>query len=98
MGKKLFAVLFVTAILLMLCASCSARVMREMNKEACKNMGELRRNFNCVAVRHTMADVCCWMKRDGSYGHLPYKCCGTGWESSDCEGIINTICEKPASM
>jgi hypothetical protein len=61
--------------------------------DPCEHHGEMRRQHNCVAVRHTKADVCCWLKQDGSHGSLPYNCCGTGWKSHSCEKIIDEICE-----
>mmetsp|Transcript_45529 Transcript_45529/g.140377 ORF Transcript_45529/g.140377 Transcript_45529/m.140377 type:complete len:88 (+) Transcript_45529:40-303(+) len=61
--------------------------------DECAVGGELRRNHHCVAVRHTKKDACCWMKRDGTHGKLPYGCCGTGWKTHDCESIINNVCE-----
>ncbi len=60
--------------------------------DECARGGELRRNFGCVAVRHTKHDHCCWMKRDGTHGKLPHECCGTGWETSKCEAKIEHVC------
>lgn len=67
-----------------------------MDGDACTKGGELRRNFDCAAIRHTKADACCWMKRDGTHGRLPYNCCGTGWNTHGCEEIIHDICSKDA--
>jgi hypothetical protein len=61
--------------------------------DPCDHHGELRRRYGCVAVRHTMADMCCWLKQDGSHGKLPYSCCGAGWRSANCEGLIDQLCE-----
>lgn len=61
--------------------------------DECAVGGELRRNHHCAAVRHTKKDACCWMKRDGTHGKLPYACCGTGWKTHDCEAIIDKVCE-----
>jgi hypothetical protein len=64
-----------------------------MSHDACAMGGELRRNYHCAAVRHTMKDACCWMTRDGAHGKLPYSCCGTGWKTHDCEALIDKVCE-----
>lgn len=61
-------------------------------KDVCDYPGELRRHYGCVAVRHTKADACCWMKQDGTHGKLPYTCCGTGWKAEKCEEFIDTVC------
>jgi hypothetical protein len=61
--------------------------------DECAVGGELRRNHHCAAVRHTKKDVCCWMKRDGTHGKLPYQCCGTGWETHNCAELVDKICD-----
>ena len=59
----------------------------------CAAPGEMRRHHNCAAVKHTKKDVCCWAKRDGTHGLLPYSCCGTGWHTHGCEAEIDRICD-----
>ena len=62
--------------------------------DPCSKGGEMRRQHNCASVRHTTADVCCWMMRDGTHGQLPYSCCGTGWSTHKCAQLIDDACEK----
>ena len=61
--------------------------------DACKVGGEFRRQHNCLSVRHTKTDVCCWLKADGTHGKLPRTCCGTGWEREKCADLVDEICE-----
>ncbi len=82
--SKLWIVAFLCALLLLGVASGS---------DVCSHPGELRRHYGCVAVRHTKSDACCWMKKDGTHGKLPYTCCGTGWKSAKCEEVIDNVCE-----
>lgn len=65
-------------------------------KDPCAEEGELRRNFECAAIRHTKSHNCCWSLRDGSHGPLPLECCGTGWNTHNCEQIVDEICETHA--
>ena len=59
---------------------------------SCHANGELRRHFDCAAVKHTKKDVCCWQMRSGDSGVLPYECCGTGWSSLRCDRLVNALC------
>ncbi len=54
--------------------------------------GEFRRQFDCLAVKHTHHDACCWQMNDGANGLLPYECCGVGWHTTKCEALINAVC------
>mgnify|MGYP001571660167 FL=1 len=62
--------------------------------DECTKGSEMRRSHNCVSVRHTKTDHCCWMKRDGTHGSLPRECCGTGWDTHRCEHLVNDVCDK----
>lgn len=86
--KLIFRVAVCAFALVLLCSS----VMAHMSTDVCDYPGELRRHYGCVAVRHTKADACCWMKSDGTHGQLPYTCCGTGWKKEQCEALIDGIC------
>jgi hypothetical protein len=81
-----FLVLLVTVLALV-------GVVKAMHStDVCDRPGELRRRYGCVAVRHTKADACCWLKEDGTHGSLPYTCCGTGWKAQECESLIDRVC------
>ena len=79
-------VLALVLLVAMLCAVAHA-------DDGCLAGGELRREHNCLSVRHTKKDVCCWLKADGTHGRLPYSCCGTGWDRENCAEIVDRVCE-----
>jgi hypothetical protein len=61
-------------------------------QDVCGTGGEFRRKHDCISVKHTKKDVCCWHSRDDSVGILPYSCCGVGWHEHKCEKIIEQLC------
>lgn len=86
--KKLLCLIVVIALVL------GALAHSHGDRDVCAKGGELRRNYNCAAIRHTTANVCCWTRADGTHGHLPRNCCGTGWHTHGCEKLVDEVCEK----
>lgn len=64
-----------------------------VNEARCKDAGEMRRRYNCAAITHHRGNACCYKRDDGVVGTIPTACCGTGWVSHDCEGIIDDVCD-----
>lgn len=85
MRQSLLCYLLIASLLL-------AMVTAMHTTDVCDRPGELRRRYSCVAVRHTKADACCWLKEDGTHGQLPYTCCGTGWKAQECESLLDRVC------